>query len=139
MEILINIFKLNLISILYLASKFPWFLYKIIVICHYATGHNGVVSTNCCATVDSNQWRKGSESGALSLSNAARHIDFHSSRRIYVVLVAHSIALSLQWNLTFIKIKVQIKNVITENKIPNKILHDLQYPYIVYRNTVRNK
>ena len=37
-----------------------------------------------------------SESGALSLSSAARHIDFHSSRRIYVVLVAHSIALSLQ-------------------------------------------
>ena len=37
------------------------------------------------------------ESGALSLSSAARHIDFHSSRRIYVVLVAHSIALSLQY------------------------------------------
>ena len=36
------------------------------------------------------------ESGALSLSSAARHIGFHSSRRIYVVLVAHSIALSLQ-------------------------------------------
>ena len=36
------------------------------------------------------------ESGALLLSSAARHIDFHSSRRIYVVLVAHSIALSLQ-------------------------------------------
>ena len=38
---------------------------------------------------------ESSESGALSLSCAARHIDFHSSRRIYVVLVAHSIALSL--------------------------------------------
>ena len=37
------------------------------------------------------------ESGALSLSSAARHIDFHSSRRIYVVLVAHSIALSLHY------------------------------------------
>ena len=35
------------------------------------------------------------ESPELSLSSAARHIDFHSSRRIYVVLVAHFIALSL--------------------------------------------
>ena len=40
---------------------------------------------------------ESSESGALSLSSAARHIDFHSSRRIYVILVAHSIALSLQY------------------------------------------
>ena len=35
------------------------------------------------------------ESGALLLSSAARHVNFHSSRLIYVVLVAHSIALSL--------------------------------------------
>ena len=35
------------------------------------------------------------ESGALSLSSAARHIDFHLLRRIYVALVAHSKALSL--------------------------------------------
>ena len=40
---------------------------------------------------------ESSESGALSLSSAARHIDFHSLRRIYVVLVALSIALSLQY------------------------------------------
>ena len=40
---------------------------------------------------------ESSKSGALSLSSAARHIDFHSSRRIYVVLVAHSIALSLHY------------------------------------------
>ena len=39
---------------------------------------------------------ESSESGALSLSRAARHIDFHLLRRIYVVLVAHSIALSLK-------------------------------------------
>ena len=39
---------------------------------------------------------ESSESGALSLSSAARHIDFHLLHRIYVVLVAHSIALSLQ-------------------------------------------
>ena len=38
---------------------------------------------------------ESSESGALSLSSAARHIDFHLLRRIYVALVAHSIALSL--------------------------------------------
>ena len=54
-----------------------------------------VMSKNCCSTVDSNQLRRGSESGALSLSSAARHVDFHSSRRIYVILVAHSIVLSL--------------------------------------------
>ena len=36
-----------------------------------------VMSKNCCSTIDSNQWRRGSESGALSLSSAARHIDFH--------------------------------------------------------------
>ena len=41
-----------------------------------------VMSNNCCSTVDSNQCRRGSDSGALSLSSAARHIDFHSSRRI---------------------------------------------------------
>ena len=42
---------------------------------------------------------ESSESGALSLSSAApaRYIDFHSSRRIYVVLVAHSLALSLHY------------------------------------------
>ena len=39
---------------------------------------------------------ESSESGALSLSSAARHIDFHLLRRIYVAFVAHSIALSLQ-------------------------------------------
>ena len=39
---------------------------------------------------------ESSESGTLSLSSAAPDIDFLSSRRIYVVLVAHSIALSLQ-------------------------------------------
>ena len=42
------------------------------------------------------------ESGALSLSSAARHIDFHSLRRIYVVLVAHSIALSLHLYTTYV-------------------------------------
>ena len=40
---------------------------------------------------------ESSESGALSLSSAARHIDFHLLRRIYVAFVAHSIALSLQY------------------------------------------
>ena len=44
---------------------------------------------------------ESSESGALSLSSAARHIDFHSSRRIYVVLVAHSIVLSLHYLLLY--------------------------------------
>ena len=44
---------------------------------------------------------ESSESGALSLSSAARHIDFHSLRRIYVVLVAHSIALSLHYLLLY--------------------------------------
>ena len=39
--------------------------------------------------------RQSSESGALSLSSATRHIDFHLLRRIYVTLVAHSIAFSL--------------------------------------------
>ena len=58
-----------------------------------------VMSKNCCSTVDSNQWRRGSESGAISLSSAARHIDFHSSHRIYVVLVAHSIALLLHYSI----------------------------------------
>ena len=38
---------------------------------------------------------ESSESGALSLSSAARHIDFHLLRRIYVALITHSIALSL--------------------------------------------
>ena len=47
---------------------------------------------------------ESSESGALSLSSAARHIDFHSSRRIYVVRVAHSIALSLHLLLVQTKI-----------------------------------
>ena len=32
-----------------------------------------------------------------SLSSAVRHIDFHLLRRIYVALIAHSIALSLQY------------------------------------------
>ena len=42
---------------------------------------------------------ESSESGALSLCSAARHIDFHLLRRIYVVLVAHSITLSLHYLL----------------------------------------
>ena len=36
-------------------------------------------------------------SGALSLSSAARYIDFHLLRRIDVAFLAHSIALSLQY------------------------------------------
>ena len=40
---------------------------------------------------------ESSESGALSLSSAVRHIDFHLLRLIYVALVAHSIALSLHY------------------------------------------
>ena len=56
---------------------------------------------NCCSPVDANPCRQSSESGALSLSSAAQHIDFHSSRRIYVVLVAHSIALSLHYLLFY--------------------------------------
>ena len=57
------------------------------------------MSKSCCSSVDSNQLRRGSESGGLSLSSAARHIDFYLLRRIYVVLVAHSIALSLHYLL----------------------------------------
>ena len=50
---------------------------------------------------------ESSESGALSLSSAARHIDFHSSRRIYFVLIAHSIALSLQIHEMCVQPKTQ--------------------------------
>ena len=42
------------------------------------------------------------ESDALSLSSASRHIDFHSLRRIYVVLEVHSIALSLHYLLLYV-------------------------------------
>ena len=55
-----------------------------------------VIRKNCCFTEDSNSCQSP-ESGALSLASAARHIDFHSSHRIYAVLVAHSIALSLHY------------------------------------------
>ena len=44
---------------------------------------------------------ESTESGALSVSSAARHIDFHLFRRIYVALVAHSIALSLHLQLLY--------------------------------------
>ena len=58
---------------------------------------------NCCSPVDSNQRQRGSESGALSLSSAARHINFQLLRHIYenVALIAHSIALSLQYSYIF--------------------------------------
>ena len=62
--------------------------------------YRAVVSKNCCSSADSNSCQS-SESGALSLSSAARHIDFHLLRRIYVVLVAHSIALSLHYLLLY--------------------------------------
>ena len=51
---------------------------------------------NCCFPVNSNPCRKSSESGALELSCSTRHIYFHLCR-IYVALVSHSIALSLQY------------------------------------------
>ena len=43
---------------------------------------------------------ESSESGALSLSSAARYIDFHLLRRIYVAYIAHSVALSLHNSLS---------------------------------------
>ena len=56
----------------------------------------------CSIKIAAPQWTRtrvrSSESRALSLSSAARHIDFHLLRHIYVVLVVHSIALSLQMN-----------------------------------------
>ena len=51
---------------------------------------------NCCSPNGLEPVSESSDSGALSLSSAAQHIDFHLLRRIYVALVAHSIALSLQ-------------------------------------------
>ena len=61
---------------------------------------------------------ESSESGALSLSSGARHIDFHSSRRIYVVLVAHSIALSLHYYIAnFQVLNIRIFFPITDTSI----------------------
>ena len=48
------------------------------------------------------------------MSSAARHIDFHSSRRIYVAFIAHSIALSL---LSYIVL--QVHSVQGERGVPS--------------------
>ena len=50
---------------------------------------------NCCFPSGLEPLSQSFESGALSLSSAARHIDFHLLRRIYIALVVHSIARSL--------------------------------------------
>ena len=49
---------------------------------------------------------ESSESGALSLSSAAQHIDFHLLRRTYVAFIAHSIAISLHIKFTVISLNI---------------------------------
>ena len=85
---------------------------------------------------DSDPCRLSSESSTLSLSSAARHIDFHLLRRIYVAFVAYSIALSLH-KLKSQKIQLGVKSRSQPTRIANKMTLSLSSEHLARSLTDR--
>ena len=104
----------------------------------------------CCFPVDSNPCRLSSESGALSLSSAARHIDFHLfAPYIQVCRLRKRIPSRFHYNITNLSYISGLKcwRIWTSDNAPCTIQHgrwqekrrsrELTLVIIAYMNAVR--